>query len=161
MNKKLRLELVTILLCFISYPIFSQSTEVKNVKFIPRGDEIDILYELVGDPQEEYEIEVFLKVEGDDEFEVTLEHLRGDYGTGKYVGSERKIIWEYLKQFPMGLEGEYYYFLITADKLGGGIPWYYFVGAAALGGAAAVLLSGGKSNGGTNGATYAKPPGRP
>ena len=135
---------------------------IGNQKVFPQGKiqamfdysdgKIFIFYEFQGDRSKDYEVNLKLKRTSDPSFEIIPSQLSGDVGEGKFAGKKNKVIWVLSGDEESQLEGEDFYFDVTALEIaqGGGIPWYYFAGGAALaGGTAAILLLGKKDSDGT------------
>ena len=135
---------------------------VVNQKVFPQGKiqatfdysdgKIFIFYEFQGDKAKDYEVGVKLKRTSDPSFEIIPSQLSGDVGEGKFAGKKNKVTWVLNEDEESQLEGEDFYFDVTALEIeqGGGIPWYVFAGGAALaGGTAAILLLGKKDSDGT------------
>jgi hypothetical protein len=140
MNYKFLLAYLIGILLILTNCTTAQQTILTNIYFEAYDNEIIIYYDLSGDKEDEYEIEIFLKSEIDPIFKVKPTHVTGDIGEGYFVGKERKIVWPYTRDFAAPLDGSDFYFEVNATKLGG-IPWYYYVGGAGLaGGLAAILL---------------------
>ncbi len=138
--------------------------KVTNVDWKLQGDIIMITYDLSWTADDNVEVNIVLLNEYDKSFKVVPQTVSGDIGEGKFLGTSRRIQWDYLKDIPAGIQGEGYYFEVNADKVGG-TPWLYIVaGAAAVGGAVA-LLSGSKSSSGGGGTPPGNdlplPPSRP
>ena len=138
------------------------SDNLRNVMFLQDGDNLIIYYDLDGDTQSEYNVEMLVRGIKDESIEYTPQSLSGDIGVGKYVGRSRQIVWDVGKDFPQGLDDEQYSIELRVEEESGGLPWYLYVGGAIVGGTvAAVLLGGtGNSDGGTT-TTLVEPPGRP
>ncbi len=139
--------------------------DVRNVKYEVTGKQIVITYDLLGAADTEYDVTIMLKRRQVSVFEYTPKSIIGDFGQGKFSGIGKKIVWDFLEDFPQGLEGEDYYFVVKAEMLssGSGILWWVIGGAAVAGGAAAVLSGGSKSGGSTTAPENGFPPplGRP
>jgi len=133
-----------------------------NQKVFPQGKiqatfdysdgKIFIFYEFQGDRSQDFEVTVKLKRTSDPSFEIIPSQLSGDVGEGKFAGKKNKVTWVLNEDEESQLEGEDFYFDVTALEIeqGGGIPWYVFAGGAALaGGTAAILLLGKKDSDGT------------
>jgi hypothetical protein len=144
-------------------PCFSQQVTVTNVSFALRGNKVIVYYNLNGPPGKTYNVALALRREGDSGFRFIPIAVSGDVGRGKFEGAGRKIIWSIYSDLPDGLEGNDYYFQVTASLLKqGGLSWLYYVGGAVLLGstAAAVLYKTGLSGkGGTS--YFPTPPIRP
>jgi hypothetical protein len=127
---------------------------------------IFIYYQLNGDPEKEYDINVVLKRTSVPSFELVPSDISGNVGKGKYGdGTKKTIIWTLKPEEKAILNGEDFYFVVNAEevKSGGGIPWYVFVGGAALAGGAAALLLTKKSDNtpAATTTTFPSPPARP
>ncbi|HAB53008.1 MAG: hypothetical protein A2315_01775 [Ignavibacteria bacterium RIFOXYB2_FULL_35_12] len=134
----------------INQKVFSQGKI--QVTFDYSDGKIFIFYEFQGDKTKDYEVDIKLKRISDSDFLIIPDKLTGDIGEGKFAGRKNKIIWELSPDEEAQLEGEDFYFDVTALEIepGGGIPWYVFAGGAALaGGTAAILLLGKKDSDGT------------
>jgi len=135
---------------------------IVNQKVFPQGKiqatfdysdgKIFIFYEFQGDRSKDFEVNVKLKRTSDPNFEIIPSQLSGDIGEGKFAGKKNKITWILGEDEEAQLEGEDFYFDVTALEIaeGGGISWYVFAGGAAVaGGTAAILLLGKKDSDGT------------
>ena len=135
---------------------------IVNQKVFPQGKiqatfdysdgKIFIFYEFQGDRNKDFEVNVKLKRTSDPNFEIIPSQLSGDIGEGKFAGKKNKITWVLNEDEESQLEGEDFYFDVTALEIaqGGGILWYVFAGGAALaGGTVAILLLGKKDSDGT------------
>jgi len=135
---------------------------IVNQKVFPQGKiqatfdysdgKIFIFYEFQGDRSKDFEVNVKLKRTSDPNFEIIPSQLSGDIGKGKFAGKKNKITWILGEDEEAQLEGEDFYFDVTALEIaeGGGISWYVFAGGAAVaGGTAAILLLGKKDSDGT------------
>jgi hypothetical protein len=123
-----------------------------------------IYYEIKGDPDMEYDVEVTLKRTSVPSFELTPSEMTGDIGKGKFAGKKRTIVWHLKPEEEAVLDGEDFYFNVTAEVIeeGGGIPWYVYAGGAAIGGGvAAFLLLNKKDDNESAPAGFPAPPGRP
>lgn len=141
--------------------IFSQDVRISNTEYRVNEENIIIIYDLKGDLDETYLIECFLMRETQPNFKHKLRYADGDIGTGKFIGNQKSIRWNYKKEFPLGLTGSDFYFLVTVDEISSGFAWYYYAGAAALGGAAAAFLFRGNKDSKTTEPVYAPFPSRP
>lgn len=162
------LSAVLILLCCLLYNQSINAQGKIQASFDYSEGKIFIFYEFQGDKTKNYEIEITLKRTSDPGFVVIPEKLSGDIGEGKFAGRKNKAVWELTPEEEANLEGEDFYFDVTANEIseGGGVPWYWFAGGAAVaGGAAAVLLLGKKDSDGTTptppSGVFPTPPVRP
>jgi hypothetical protein len=164
MGKAKILSLIIISLFLLNQKVFSQGKI--QATFDYSDGKIFIYYEFQGDKTKDFEIGVKLKRTSDPGFLVIPAKLTGDVGEGKFAGKKNKIIWELNPDEAAMLEGEDFYFDVTALEIskGEGIPWYYFAGGAALaGGTAAILLLGNKDSNETSTppSSFPTPPVRP
>lgn len=133
------------------------------------GDKILISYFLYGDASKTYEVNTILRKSNDPSFKLIPKDVSGDVGEGKFANRKCTIVWNMDKDEEARLEGEDFYFEVTADEIKDKSSWYWYVlGAAALGGgtAAYLLLNKDKSSepsapGNPSGDNVAVPPGRP
>lgn len=151
---------IIIILIFNSC-LFAQKLKISNVNYKVFEDFIEINYDLTGDETEEYKIDCYLRKENESSFNHKLLYAKGDIGKGKYIGKNNLIKWEFVREFPLGLAGSDYYFVVTVDEISSGYSWYYYVGAAAIGGTAALFLLGGEADKKTTEPVYAPYPTRP
>lgn len=139
--------IIIILSLILSHQIFPQKKI--QASFDYSEGKIFIFYDFQGDQTKNYEVDVKLKRTSDPGFALIPSQLSGDVGEGKFANKKCKIVWELNPDEEGMLEGEDFYFDVTANEIseGGGIPWYYFAGGAVLaGGAAAVLILTKKSS---------------
>jgi hypothetical protein len=142
--------------------------KVENIRVEKDDERFVILYDLAGPKDEEYAVRLSLRREGDPKFRMDLSSATGDVGKGSYSGKERRIVWDSKKEFPDGLTGADFFFVVDAEISSGGIsPWVWIGGGAVAAGLAVVLLGSKKSDGttstGPTTASYQFPlePGRP
>jgi hypothetical protein len=154
---------LVVLFLFITFnfTLKAQDPIVKNSRFEPQGNNIVIYYDLVADPDEEYEVQLFLLRESDQNFKYTPQFVSGDVGEGKFAGEEKKIVWDVNREFPDGLEGDDFYFEIKADEVGSSVIYYVGAALVAAGGAVALLLGGGSDDETAPDVRRASPPARP
>jgi hypothetical protein len=137
--------------------------KVENIRVEQEAEKYVILYDLAASKDESYTVTVTLRREGDPSFKREIKNLSGDVGEGKYAGKDRRVTWDFRTEFPAGLEGDDYFFVVEAEMVSGGIStWVWIGGGVAAAGLAAALLSGKKSDSGpaTN-QTFPGEPGRP
>lgn len=137
---------------------------VSDVRFSVTGLRVVIEYDLQGDRDAEYSVAVELRNRIDPSFRYSPKALTGDIGLGKYAGNNRRIVWDMSREFPQGLQGTGYYFVVKAEEIKTGhstgiLDW---IGASAVAVAAVVTYVIVMRNGGpTSPASYPAPPGRP
>ncbi len=137
---------------------------VTRVHFAVSGLRVTVSYDLQGDPSATYNVSVILRSRSDPAFEYEPKALSGDIGVGKYAGPDKEIVWDMGKEFPQGLHGSGYYFVVDARKVSSGhstgiLTW---LGAGAVAVAAVITYVIVTRNGGpASPASYPNPPGRP
>lgn len=141
--------------------IVSTNSDVTNLKFEETDNGININYNLKGDIDDDYDVELYLTLLGQNE-EIKLQKVSGDIGEGKFVGTGRRIFWNAKSE----TGGRYKSFEgilnLNVEKKGGGIGWFvYTIGAALVGGVAAILTLGKKGGGGETQSPIGAPPPRP
>jgi len=138
---------------------------VVNVRFEVVGELVHIYYDLEGPADKVHTIRLALLKESDSLFLYRPVNLTDDVGTVVFPGQRRRIVWEFTKEFPEGMTGNDFYFVVEAERVAteGINPLYYVAGGAAVLGTALVLLLTGKKDEGSNGGTpgFPAPPGRP
>jgi len=140
--------LLPLLLCFFIQvngyaraPQFGD-TPIRNVRWMQKGDVIIINYDLVGVPEDEYDVSIVVRQKSDSTFAVVPFSVLGDVGVRQHAGINKGIRWQYRLDFPQGLNGATYYFEIKAQTLSkpSNHPLYYVIGGAALAAAGLIAL---------------------
>ncbi len=128
------------LLCLIGSGAFAQSLTVENVRFEQQIDHrVVVHYDLIGESAKEYTVVLSLfNPESRKKIPLTGKSVQGESGRGVKPGRDLKIIWDLKQDFPGGLDGQDFRFVVDAfieKKVGGGkgLPWF-IIGAAAAGG---------------------------
>lgn len=143
-----------LVLFLLDVPAFAQEKpgekgRIANARWQVAGDVVVITYDLVADPNLEYEVNVTLTREGNKNFRVVPRRVSGAVGRGKFAGPRMEIRWEYKNDVSQALEGDDYFFefVINVIKEEGGSNLLYYLGGVGLAGvaAAAVLLGGSKA----------------
>jgi hypothetical protein len=143
--------ILTLLAAFADVTAFAQTgsdpaVSVSNQQVRIEGEVAYLSYDLDAPEGATCTITIELRRESDSTFSMVPTGLTGDVGEVKTPGPGKRIRWEYLRDFPLGLHGEDFYFRIDAAHAGG-FPWLWVgLGSAAAAGAVAVILSG-KSSG--------------
>ncbi len=134
-----------ILECFPLRAVAQDDLAVRNVRFEITGELIRIYYDLSGSPDKLYRVSVTLRRKSDPTFSAVPMHVSGDLGGIVLPGDKRRVTWDFLKDFPAGLPGDDYYFVIDVEAPAseGLDPWWYVGGGAlVLGGLIALLAHG-------------------
>jgi len=137
---------VIFILLFLLLPTHSlaQKPKITWVEMQLKDDKIEVLYDLIGDPEKKVKVGLILRREGNPDFQYKPTYLSGDIGKGKYVGEKRKIIWNYKIEFTPDPNVTDYYAEVTVKPVR--FTWLYYAGGGILlagGATAAILLFGG------------------
>lgn len=118
----------------------------ENERWSRVGDVVVITYDLMGSPEETYDVSLVLRRQNDRSFSFVPTVLAGNVGKDQSVGSGKEIRWDYKKDLPSGLSGDDYWFELTAVKIekGGGVPWWVYAAGGAGVAVAVAVLGGGK-----------------
>jgi len=163
-----RLVLAAVLIFQLAVPAFAEDVlEVKNVRFEVRGELIYIYYDLVGDIQKAHRVAVYLRRESEPTFVYRPLNVTGELGTIVFPATGKRIMWEFTKDFPDGLQGDDYYFEVEAEapETSKPISPLVFIGGgiAVIGGIVAIVLAGGGDDTPPppTATGFPQPPGRP
>jgi hypothetical protein len=140
--------------------------KVANIRVQPAGSMIYVYYDLIGPPQQVYEVSLVLRSKVDSTFQYTPVNIRGDVGPNMFSGVDWRIAWDFLKEFPEGLKEDYYPVVgakVVADQVKKSeIPLgYYIAGGAAVVAGVLALVLGGKKTEDPPASSFPAPPGRP
>ena len=136
-----------------------EGVAVKNIWHAVAGDKIVIHYDLLGIADQEYNIKLVLKRQKDPRFVLEPKNLSGDVGKGKFNGVRKQVVWDFLREYPQGLEGDDFYFSVTVEAVSSSNLLYYLLAGAALGAGGYFLLKPKATANGDNG--WPVPPVRP
>lgn len=160
--------MMTLLLTANSSLHADDSTRVANVRFVSAGNEITISYDLAGtnpknnDNGGKFTISIQLRRDQNPSFRYVPVNVRGSVGPNIAPGSNKKIVWDFSREFPQGLSGDDFYFVVSAEPTIESNHTMLWVGATAavLGGTLASILFLHKGGGATQ-AGFPDPPRRP
>ncbi len=143
-----------------------EQNRIENVRFEVSGGLVRVYYDLIAPIDKVHSVRLSLRRESDQLFRYRPLNITGDVGTIVFPGQKRRIVWDYAKEFPDGLIGEDYYFLVEAESVEteGMSPWIWVGGGAVVVGGvlALLLLSGSEDLPPTPVPTgFPLPPGRP
>lgn len=138
-----------------------QSLAVENVRFTQHTDaKVTITYDLTGDPSQKYAValSIFLP-DSRQKVPIPQRSLSGAVGQSVRPGHNLEIVWDLLRDYPNGLEGDGYRFIIDAfiPKSSSKWPWI-LAGIAAAGGGTALLLFSGSGDGAGDAPDLPAPP---
>lgn len=165
----LKVVVISILLIDLgSRPAYSSAerpaSKVTDVRFVISGLKVTVTYNLEGQQGAKYDVTLLLRKRSDASFEYTPRDLTGDVGLGEFAGQDRKMTWNMSNEFPQGLEGSDFYFVVNAKEVEAAkstslLTW---IGAGAAVIAAAVTYVIVMQNRGPGSPpSYPVPPGRP
>jgi hypothetical protein len=160
---------LTVLIGAELFPIgaFSQDPPpgVENVRYEVSQDLVYVYYDLKGPADRPMRINLTLYRESTPLFVYRPVNLTGDLGGVVFPGQGRRIVWDFTKEFPEGLAGEDYYFVVEAQIIEKeSSNTLYWVGGGALvvaGLAALLLIGGGEDTPPPPQTNFPAPPGRP
>lgn len=138
--------------------------QVTNVSFAVSGLHVTVRYDLQGVRNAKYYVSLLLRKRGDPSFSYSPKVLTGDVGMGSYAGRDRSIVWNMSNEFPRGLQGDDFYFVVNAKEMEpahstGFLAWIGAGAAVVVAAVTYVIVTG--HGGPTSPASYPNPPGRP
>jgi hypothetical protein len=157
-NYKTKIIIVLYLIFIFDLNLFAQQDDSLKIKIqleIKTGKVI-IHYDLYGPKDLEYKVDVSLSKDKDKTFFYIPKDLSGDIGKGYFVGKDRRIEWNYSREFPLGLEDVIFEVTanviprpaekITRQEVKESSNTIYWIGAgvAVVGGGLAAIILGGK-----------------
>jgi hypothetical protein len=137
--------------------LLSQDVMVNNINFIINDQQVEIRYDLDGDQESKYKVDLVMKKKSSPDFCKVPRTISGDVGKGKWSGNNRIIFWDFVKEFQFEGDIDDYYFEVTARKIWLTPKVYLCAGAAIIVGTVTVLLLTGEEEG----AAIKLPPSRP
>ena len=141
-----------------------QTSTVTDVRFSVAGGQVVIHYNLLGKANATYNVSLELRKGSDSTYRYSPKAVSGDVGVGRFAGADREITWSIDEEFPQGLSGSDYYFVVRAQEVRAksGLGFLTIVGAgvAVVAAAAYFVLSDMHATGAHTVALPA-PPGRP
>ncbi len=143
----------------------SSESVVTGVRFAISGLRVVVHYNLLGTPGARYDVSLLLLRRSDPAFRYSPIVLTGDIGIGKYAGTDRQIVWNMKNEFPQGLPGNDFYFVVKAEELeekqsSTSILTWIGAGAAVVAAAVTYVIVM-QNHGATSPPAYPLPPGRP
>lgn len=157
-----------LVLLFASDPALSQTTlnnesiVVENVSYIVAGGKVFIKYDLIGSNEQSYKVSLALKRSSNSNIIYIPKTVSGDIGEIDSAGKNKEITWEIKNDFPQGLSGEDYYFVVQAEKIdeSSNLLTWVGIGAAAIVTVVSYLIIG-QNDSGNTGSSFPPPPNRP
>jgi hypothetical protein len=136
---------------------------VEHVSFEVAGELVRIYYDLRGIPDRTHKVRLALLRESDSLFIYRPINTSGDVGTVVFPGVRRRITWDITKEFPEGLTGNDFYFVVEVERVEteGMNPLIWIGGGAVVVGGVLALVLGGKKKENPVDPGFPAPPGRP
>ncbi|OGU33795.1 MAG: hypothetical protein A2068_10985 [Ignavibacteria bacterium GWB2_35_6b] len=148
----------------ISQSLSNNNSEdiVENVNYTISNGDVFVKYDLLGDSDQLYKVSVVLKSESSKDLTYTPRAVSGDIGEGHFAGKNKQIVWKIKNDFPNGLPGDDFYFVVQAEKINesSNIIMWAGIGVAAVAAAITYIIVGGNESG-NPGSSFPPPPGRP
>jgi hypothetical protein len=138
-------------------------TRVEHVSFEVAGELVRIYYDLRGIPDRTHKVRLALLRESDSLFIYRPMNITGDVGSVVFPGLRRRITWDIAKEFPEGLTGNDFYFVVEVERVEteGMNPLIWIGGGAVVVGGVLALVLGGKKSETPADPGFPAPPGRP
>ena len=89
---------------------------IKNVHFRTNDNNVFIYYNLLGKSTQKYKIQLLASINGGSSYTVNPTNITGDVGKGISPGKNKKIEWNLMEDYPNGLRGTKFQFLVKAHK---------------------------------------------
>jgi hypothetical protein len=140
-----RLRWLPTLILLVTTSAFAQSTTenvnsiAENVKYLVSDGKVYITYDLPGSTNQLYDVSLILKRAGKVEAGYEPITVSGNIGESQRGGKNKQIIWDLKKDFPEGLAGEDFYFIVRAEKIDEGSDFLIWVAGIGLAAVAAVV----------------------
>lgn len=112
-----------------------------NLDWTVQQDEVVIIYDLLGDRDESFDVSVTMLQRNDSTFRIVPSTMTGDIGPATTAGPGRIIRWRWRDDIPWELTGGGYYFELRTERSAETKWWLMALGAAAAGGLTAVLMA--------------------
>jgi hypothetical protein len=147
----------------------AQDLNYKVTKVEYSGETVYIFYDLEGPLEDVYQVSLVMKKHSDSTFVYTPKFATGDVGSSMFSGTGWRISWNYLREYPGGIDQKDMYFAVYVRRVGvesssrGSNTFLWIAGGAVVaGGLVAVLLLSSGGNGSNGPSTvFPAPPGRP
>lgn len=139
--------------------------KVANVHFSLDHGQVLVNYDLLGEDDVTYWVELELRNDNDSAYRFIPRVVSGDVGLGKFAGRDRKIQWAIDQEFPLGLPDSSYYFIVHArsvkENSGSNALLIIGTGAALVTAATTYFLVSGTHQKVAQAVGLPAPPGRP
>ncbi len=141
----------------------SNSDNVENVNYTVSNGKVFVSYNLPGNSSQLYKVSLTLRKANDKNFVYIPQTVSGDIGEGRFAGSNKSIIWKIVNDFPNGISGEDFYFVVQAEKVeeGSNMLMWAGIGIAAVAAAVTYIIVGTSKGTNNSNNSFPPPPGRP
>jgi hypothetical protein len=124
----------------------AQTLAVENVRFQQEIDsKVVVTYDLIGKTSQKYTVILSIFIPGSrKKVPISMRSLNGAVGKAVSPGKDLEIVWDLNQDYPDGLEGEGFRFIVDAyiQQKSGSNKWPWIVVGIAAAGGAAILLTG-------------------
>ncbi len=138
---------------------------VANVRFRLDQGTVVVSYNFRGSFERLFRVSLLLRRGSDSTYEYEPKAVAGDIGVIRASGGERQIVWNIGSEFPQGLQGSDFYFVVHAAEIeeesGPGLLTVVGAGVAVLAAAGTYFLVHGSHGQATKPPAFPAPPGRP
>lgn len=117
-NSNLVILFLLLLLFCPSEVASAQDAEVRNVQAYQQGKNVIVQYDLEGDRQATFTVDLRLSRDGGRTFDYAPTAMAGAVGSGVSPGEGKEIVWPVLQDFSEGLTGQGYQFKVLARQEG-------------------------------------------
>ncbi|MEM4325846.1 MAG: PEGA domain-containing protein [Candidatus Pacearchaeota archaeon] len=119
--------------------VITQSDAITNLRFQKKGYYYEINYDLRDNTNDKYDVKLYL-VDKSQNYErlVPLKYVYGDINEVKGQSKNKVIKWDFINEYPQGIENNNLYLLLKSEKIKSKIPWYIY--PAIIGGAATYII---------------------
>ncbi|NJD22513.1 MAG: hypothetical protein FIA82_07560 [Melioribacter sp.] len=141
----------------------SNSDNVENVHYTVTNGKVFVSYDLLGNSDQSYKVSLTLRKADNKSFVYIPKTVSGDIGEGRFAGNNKGIIWEIKNDFPDGISGEDFYFVVQAEKVEGGSNIFMWagIGIAAIVATVTYIIVGSSRDANNPKSSFPPPPGRP
>ena len=102
-----------------------------NVDWVMDGEQMVISYDLIGEANTRYVVDLALRRRGDPEFRVVPVHVIGDVGEGKFAGPGRVVRWQVAEDLGGLPKGDDFLVEVLIDEPSE-LPWFLVVVGVAV-----------------------------
>jgi len=116
----------------------AQQTQVTNVSFKQSQDLIIVRYDLIGQYNKKFKVDLYLSDNFGTTFSIRPRSVSGDVGKDIHPGRGKEIVWEFIRDYPY-LEGEGLVFAVDAEQQKKSSALWIILGGGVIGGGVYLL----------------------